>query len=100
MARSNFGPEVKAAMAEKPKPKQAAKKEPGPGDTPADMARDKKRGIVEGSPQDEAIDAAQAPQNLPSRPPAPGSVAQSSSVNPAHAAMAASIAHSILQHGR
>jgi hypothetical protein len=90
---SNFAPEIKSSMAKKqmPPPKKAtgAAKPDGPGDTPAEMARDKARGIVEGSPQDEALDIRNAP------PPRPGG----GTTNPAHAAMAASIAHAILQRG-
>lgn len=96
---SNFAPEIKSAMNEPPK----SKSKPPTRETPADMARDKARGIKEGSPQDEAIDAKLPVQAGPPmgmmRPgggmqggPPPGA-------NPAHAAMAASIAHAILQRG-
>jgi hypothetical protein len=53
------------------------------GDTPQEMARDKARGIVEGSPQDEALDAQQMQH---------GGV-------PPHVAAAAGIAHAILSGG-
>lgn len=115
MARGNYGPEVKAAIGEK---KPSTKKGPptrskappprgnDPGDTPADMARDKRMGIAEDSARDQAIDArnvpgqhAPPPQSAslhasPPHPPSPGGA------NPAHAAMAASIAHAILGGGR
>jgi hypothetical protein len=73
MASGNFDGEIKGAMAKSPKPKAKGKPFPpkrtalpdkdtpaqakAEGDTPAEMARDKARGIVEGSPQDEALDA-------------------------------------------
>lgn len=109
MARSDYGPEVKSAMKQPPRKglpgkrpppdtKAEAKKE---GDTPAELARDKARGIAEGSPRDEALDmgnqGAVAPPSAvpPTHPPSPGGGA-----NPAHAAIAASIAHAILGGGR
>jgi hypothetical protein len=49
---SNFGPEIKSAM-----------------ESPADRARDKAKGIKEGSPQDQKLDA--MPQNQMPRPPRP-----------------------------
>ena len=85
-------------------PKSAPSKRPSlrQPDTKADMALDKKRGIAEGSPQDEGIDAQVAKaspaspvgQQMP-HPPAP-----SGGSSPAHAAMATSIAHAILQGGK
>ena len=97
MARSNFGPEVKAAMAEKGK---TTGKKPPPGkDSPAEMKQDAQRGIAPGSPQDEALDAAPPAPNAPTLPPAHTSVAQPSGHSPAHAAIAASIAHAILGKG-
>lgn len=101
MARGDYGPEVKAALAEKPTAKSSGRPPPrkaDPGETPADAARDKQQGIAEGSPQDLRMDAsggagpsagAQGPH-----PPAPGGG------SPAHAAMAASIAHAILGSGK
>lgn len=101
MARSNFGPEVKAAMAEKGK---TTGKKPPPGkgeagDTAAEMKRDAKQGIAQGSPQDQAMDMGQAPGIATTRPPSPTSVAQPGGHSPAHAAIAASIAHAILGKG-
>lgn len=96
MARSDYGPEVKSAMKEPPRKGAPGKRPPPPKEkeTPGDIAMDKQRGIAQGSPQDQAMDArlgptgAVAPQ--PPHPPAPGGA------NPAHAMMAASIAHAIL----
>jgi hypothetical protein len=104
MASGNFNPEIRAAMAEKSKGKPPpAGRKPDPGETPADAARDKKQGIQEGSQQDAAMDAQSGPQSGPkigvSHPPAPGSVAHNNTLNPAHAAIAASIAHAILGKG-
>jgi hypothetical protein len=97
MARTDYGPEVKSAMGgnvgKKPPVKRPATGRPDPNETPADLASDKAKGIAQGSPQDQAMDArlppggAVAPQ--PPHPPAQG-------VHPAHAMMAASIAHAIL----
>jgi len=92
---TDYGPEIKAAQAQaKPRPskakrgkfppdtKQEAKAE---GDTPAELARDKSRGIVEGRPRDERMDmqAMQHPQGSPA---------------PHQVATATSIAHAILGH--
>ena len=96
MAATDYGPEIKAAQAQRPKfpPKRGAKGKPysetkaeakAEGDTPAEMAADKKRGIVEGSPRDERMDmqAMQHPQGgLPLH----------------HVQAATSIAHAILGH--
>lgn len=90
MASTDYGPEVRGAM-QNAKPKQPkfpprkganpqSAKEPGPEDNPADMARDKARGIIEGSPQDEALDAKSV-----GMPP-----------DAHHVAAAAGIAHAIL----
>ena len=106
MAKSDYGPEVKSAMSEKPKAKQPpgfkGKRPPDKGETPADKAMDVKRGIPEGSAQDVAMDAGPpGGASVGMSPPPSTSVSQHNlSANPAHAAMAASIAHSILQHGR
>lgn len=104
MARGDYGPEVKAAISEKkPSTKKGPPKRSSKPDTPADMARDKQRGIPEGSPEDLAIDARQPsgvgqmpPRQgqMPPHPPAPGGA------NPVHAAMATSIAHAILGGGK
>jgi len=100
MASSDYGPEIRGAMKE----------------TPADRARDKKRGIKEGSARDTKIDAQpgnRAPsqhaaplQTLgdtanqgPSFPSAPSqSMSGGGSGSAHHAAMAAGIAHAILAH--
>jgi len=94
MAATDYGPEIKAAQVQRPKfpPKRGGKPKPdtkakakAEGDTPAEMAADKKRGIVEGSPQDERMDmqAMQHPQGgLPLH----------------HVQAATSIAHAILGH--
>ena len=92
---TDYGPEIKAAQAQaKPRPSKAkrgkfppdTKKEAkAEGDTPAELARDKSRGFVEGSPRDERMDmqAMQHPQGgLPLH----------------HVQAATSIAHAILGH--
>lgn len=112
MARSDYGPEVQSAMKEpprkglpgkRPKPDSPAKAK-AEGDTPAELARDKQRGIVEGSARDEQMDAAAHPIPQQHSPPQPqGGVApQGGNMghSPAHAMMAASIAHAILGGGR
>lgn len=96
MASTDYGPEIKSSMQNKftPKPKRGSGgKVPPPnskkdtqaeakaeGDTPAEMARDKARGIVEGSPRDEALDTKSV-----GMPP-----------DAHHVAAAAGIAHAIL----
>jgi len=99
MAATDYGPEIKAAQSQRPKPKRPPPGKGSPpknkvdtpaeakaeGDTPAEMAADKKRGIVEGSPRDERMDmqAMQHPQGgLPLH----------------HVQAATSIAHAILGH--
>ena len=98
MARGDYGPEVKAALAEKPTAKSKGRPPPrkaDPGETPADAARDKQQGIAEGSPQDLRMDAAGPSAGAQGpHPPAPGGG------NAAHAAMAASIAHAIIGSGK
>lgn len=89
MAASDYGPEIKSSMQKKPSPGKAkgykdtkaeAKAE---GDTPAEMARDKARGIAEGSPRDERLDMKSMPMhNVPP--------------DAHHVAAAAGIAHAIL----
>jgi hypothetical protein len=90
MAASDYGPEIKSSMQKKSSPGKAkgykdtkaeAKAE---GDTPAEMARDKSRGIVDGSPRDEALDAKQM-MPMHNVPP-----------DAHHVAAAAGIAHAIL----
>jgi len=74
MAKTDYSPEVRAAMAK-------------------DDARDKARGIKEGSPQDIALDKKagipEEPADIPKH-----------AVSSAHAGLAAGIAHSILAHGK
>lgn len=84
MPRTDYGPEVKSGL-NAGQPKQV-KKSP-PRESIADMRRDKQRGIKEGSAQDMKLDA------MPANQAPPGG----DHANPAHAAMAASIAHAILQ---
>lgn len=89
MPAGNFDNEIKGAMSQrgKPPPKRGAKFPPdsraeakAEGDTPAELARDKARGIVEGSPRDERMDA-MAMQHAGG--PAPHQVAAATSI--AHA---------------
>ena len=82
----NYGPEIKASMQNPGKRPSQAKK--GLPETPADRQRDQLRGIKEGSPQDQALDA--MPQNQAT--PAPGG----GGPVPPHVAAAAGIAHAIL----
>lgn len=91
MARGDYSPEIKSAMQSKGKkyPPDTAAEKKKEGDTPQELARDKQRGIVEGSPRDERIDV-QAMQ--------PAQPQQSSGhAPPHHVAAAAGIAHAILQ---
>lgn len=90
VASSNFDNEIKGAMAKPSKPLAKRSKFPpdtkaeakAEGDTPAEMARDKARGIVEGSPRDERLDAQQ----------------MHGGIAPHQVAAATSIAHAILGH--
>jgi len=94
----NYGPEIKASMQNPGKRPSQVKK--GKPETPADRERDQQRGIKEGSPQDLKLDAQPANQAPPTQalpPQAPGG--PSGGGSPAHAAMAASIAHAILGKG-
>lgn len=95
MARgaNDYTPEIKSAM----KPDTAAEKK-REGDTPAEMARDKKRGIVEGSARDEQLDAQQMQRVQP--PVQPTQPMQHGGLPPHHVAAAAGIAHAILNGGR
>lgn len=104
MPRGNYTPEIKSSMGTGVKGRvSTTPKKPEPGDTPKDMARDRQRGIPEDSPQDQKIDAqavqqgirpgSQMPTNLPNITSGGGGH------DPAHAAMAASIAHAILGRG-
>ena len=106
MARTDYGPEIKSSMGgavgrkappgkRLPSANAPAKKVAPEQDNPAEMAQDKQRGIAPGSPQDLAMDARGAgagPSQQVPRPPTPGG----GGANPAHAMMAASIAHAIL----
>lgn len=105
MARTDYGPEVKKAIdqhGKKSPPKPSAGKKNEPGDTPADMARDRQRGIPEDSPQDVRIDARNAANTAPPRvqphaPMLPGAGPQMAGPPDAHhVAAAAGIAHAIL----
>jgi general stress protein YciG len=93
MARGNFDKEIKQSIAEKGGGKD-------PGETPADRARDKQRGIKEGSPQDRRIDAANTPPRPPMQPMPPMAAAGPPSGGVGPVDHAAAIAHAILQHGR
>lgn len=95
----NYGPEIKASMQSPVKRPSAVKKG---SETPADKLRDARRGIKEGSGQDLKLDADPANQAPPAQvlpPQAPGGPPGGGMANPAHAAMAASIAHAILGKG-
>jgi hypothetical protein len=96
MARGagNYTSEIKSAMQPSNKPDTAAEKK-REGDTPAEMARDKKRGIVEGSARDEQLDAQQMQRAQPTVQPL-----QHGGLPPHHVAAAAGIAHAILNGGR
>jgi hypothetical protein len=98
MARGDYAPEIRTSMATGG-PKRVNTSPPK--ESPADAARDKMRGIKEGSPQDQKLDAIPANQAPPPRP-MHMQTAPSGDMppNPAHAAMAASIAHAILGGGR
>jgi hypothetical protein len=92
MARGDYAPEIKSAMA-------------GQRESPADMRRDAARGIKEGSPQDEKLDAQPANQLPPNRRPTGGGAPASIQVQRLpndhhHVAAAMSIAHAILGNSR
>lgn len=92
MARGDYTPEIKQSMGSsvgKPRVKTAPAKE-----SPADMARDTKAGIKEGSAQDAKLDAMPANQ-MPQRPQMP---MQAGPPDAHHVAAAAGIAHAILGH--
>jgi hypothetical protein len=110
MARGDYTPEIKSSIGDSPKGRlNKSPRRPNPRETPADVARDKQRGIAEGSPQDQGIDA--QPRNqmpklgneMSARTVAPANSTSGASpaqgASPAHAAMAASIAHAILGRG-
>ena len=89
----NFAPEIKAAIGDSKlgRVNTSPRKE-----LPADVARDVKAGIKEGSAQDQRLDA--MPQNMqrPARPQALNTVQNSTLPDAAHIAAATSIAHAIL----
>lgn len=93
MAGNSFKSEIQDSMSNPVKRPSQVKKESKAdktADTPAEMARDKSKGIVEGSPQDERLDAQQSNSGLH------GNSVGGTSPPPHHVAMAASIAHAIL----
>jgi len=89
MMASDYGPEIKASQSKPVKRPSQVKKE-----SPADKARDVKHGIPEGGARDMKLDAMPANQAPPSMQGGGGG-----GHSPAHAAMAASIAHAILGKG-
>jgi hypothetical protein len=68
-------------------------------DSPEELAQDKQAGIKQNSPQDMAMDAKMSGGLAPMGPGGGGAPPSSGGPSPAHAAMAASIAHAILQRG-
>lgn len=92
MARGDYTPEIRTSL---------GSSRPGrvntspPKESPADMARDAKAGIKEGSAQDTKLDA--MPRNQAPRPP-PMQTAPAGNLPPdtPHVAAATSIAHAIL----
>ena len=94
MARGDYAPEIRTSLATGG-PKRVNTSPPK--ESPGDIARDKKRGIKEGSPQDQKLDAMPGNQVLPPHPQRMQTApASDMPPNPAHAMMAASIAHAIL----
>jgi hypothetical protein len=103
MARGNYGPEIRQSIDNPVPRKSVPQRSPNSGgakpaakpDSPAEIAADTKAGIKQNSPQDIAMDAGpmRPGGGMQGGPPASGGG------NPAHAAMAASIAHAILQRG-
>jgi hypothetical protein len=93
MAKDGFAPEIRTAMGtSKPgRINTSPRKE-----SPADLSRDKKAGIKEGSAQDEGLDS--QPQNMqrPSVPRPPTAPSHGIGPDTAHIAAATSIAHAIL----
>jgi len=110
---SDYGPEIKASISQRKKAPPPAKKAASSGkESPADKARDVKRGIPEGSKQDQALDAQpanqmrQAPPMAQQQPPQHvgfpmGADGGGGGAAPDHhrVAMASSIAHAILGRG-
>ena len=109
MARSDYGPEIRGAMSghagevEKPSTPSGRKrmntKPPmprlgaGSGGVAADMAKDKARGIAEGSPQDQKIDAMKGIQDRAQANATTNAMTSQGNQAMAHAA---GIAHAIL----
>ena len=94
MARQGFEPEIRTAMATGRPPK---KNTSPPRESPADMARDKAKGIKEGSSQDQQLDSVPSNQAMPpqmQRPPQPMQGGTPPDLH--HVAAATSIAHAIL----
>jgi hypothetical protein len=93
MAATDYGSEIKSSMQKKPSPgkgkpyKETKAEAKAEGDTPAEMARDKARGIAEGSPRDETLDMQTMRQSMPMHNVPPDAH---------HVAAAAGIAHAIL----
>jgi len=102
MARSDYGPEIRQSIASPTPRKSVPQRKPGgvsakaatKADTPAEVAGDKAQGIKQNSPQDMAMDAKMGGGGMPMMAQGGGH-----SNSPAHSAMAASIAHAILQKG-
>lgn len=98
MARGDYTPEIRTAMGSgKPgRVNTSPSKE-----SPADMARDRKKGIAEGSKQDAGLDALPANQARPKMPPGavgPMPPVSGASDNLHHITAASGIAHAILNH--
>ena len=102
MARGDYTPEIRTSLGTG-KPGRVSTTPPR--ESPADMARDAKKGIKEGSPQDQKLDAMPQNQAPPRRPPPMqqsgppmGNPVASQGMPPDahHVAAATSIAHAIL----
>jgi hypothetical protein len=93
MARGDYGPEIKTAMASGKAPKKSMTP---PRESAADKQRDVTKGIKEGSAQDSKLDAMPAnqapPQQMPQHMPMQGGTPSDLH----HVAAATSIAHAIL----
>lgn len=106
MARGDYGPEIRQSIASPTPRKSVPQRRPGAGgqkpDSPAEMAADKAAGIKQNSPQDIAMDAKMGGAPKPMLPPGPPPMPPGGGggINPAHAGMAAGIAHAILAGGR
>ena len=97
MARGNFEPEIRTAMATGKGPR---KNTSPPRESPADQARDKAKGIKEGSSQDQKLDAMPSNQVKAAMPPQmqqpPQPMQGGTPPDLHHVAAATSIAHAIL----